>query len=79
VNSAILDQIRAARDILSQLLADAEPPAAEYYAVKASFWEDDNLHSTEEAFETLDEARLAVKEHIDMGAYAVWIDKVVVK
>ena len=79
MNSAILEQIRAARDILSQLLADAEPPAAEYYAVKASFWEDDNLRSTEEAFETLDEAQSAVEGFIDMGAYSVWVDKVVVK
>ena len=79
MNSAILDQIRAARDILSQLLADAEPPAAGYYAVKASFWEEGNVRSTEEAFETLEEARTAVKELIDMGAYTVWIDKVVVK
>ena len=79
MNSAILEQIRAARDILSQLLADAEPPAAEYYSVKASFGEEGNTRLTEEAFETLEEGRTAMKWCIDTGACTVWVDKVVVK
>ena len=79
MNSAILEQIRAARDILSRILIEAEPPTAEYWVVKASFWEPEGSHSSEEAFETLEDARLAQKEAFEAGAQTVWIDKRVVR